>query len=115
MYDYPDGKVAPPLVATLDAAGTATADIPLGADVYFWQVRFSATADATTVLWRPAEAPASGDTSPLAAATAYQVTLAKAGDVDVTSLYPANQRPDVVRVRATAGKCRVEVLRVVRQ
>lgn len=113
MYDYPDGQLLPPVVGTPDVGGTAAADLPLGADVQFFGLRVVATAATTVVLWRPSTGPA--DTGTLVAASAYRIALPAVGDSWESSLFPANQRPPVIRVLATAGGARVEVTRVVRQ
>lgn len=113
MFDYPDGKVAPPVIASIDSGGTPDADLELGADVYFWGLRIVATAADTVVLWRPATS--SSDSGTIAEASSYRRALAAEGDVWESPLFPANQRPAVVRVLATAGSARVEAVRVVRQ
>jgi hypothetical protein len=115
MYDYPDGKLAAPLVATVDSAGeeTEATDIALGVDVYFLQVRIKALEADTAVIWRAATSVA--DTAPLSASSSSEVTLADDGETWESPLFPINQRPPTLRFLATDGSARVEVLRVVRQ
>jgi hypothetical protein len=115
MYDYPDGKLATPLVETVDSAGeeTEARDVALGPDVYFVQVRIKALEASTVVLWRGAQT--STDTGALEAASSSEVSLGDLGEVWESPLFPANQRPPVLRFLATAGSARVEVLRLVRQ
>ena len=115
MYDYPDGKLLPILVATVDSAepGPDAHDFDLGADVYFFQVRVIALADDTAVLWRGKESAA--DTATLTDTTASLVGLATEGEVFESPLFPANHRPPTLRTLATAGSARIEVIRVGRQ
>jgi hypothetical protein len=112
MYDYPDGRVAAPVIATIDSGATDAAELELGADVYFWHLRIVALEAATVVLWRPKVDTA--DTGTIAEATSYRRALGD-GEAWESPMFPANQRPSVIRTLATAGSARVEVVRVVRQ
>ena len=113
MFNYPDGKIAQPLILELDSAGTAAGDIELGPDVYFVLVRAIAAEDDSALIWRPA-LPGT-DTAALASASCYSVPLAAEGEVYETPMMPATQRPARLRFACSAGSARVEVLRVVRQ
>jgi hypothetical protein len=116
MYDYPDGRLAQPVTASLTQAAlpaSAKASFTLGPNTYFWGLRVIANTDGAVVLWRPQSG---SETDPtLTAATSHEVRLAKAGDTWESPMFPANQRPPRVFVLATAATAKVEVVQVVRQ
>jgi hypothetical protein len=115
MYDYPDGKVAAPLIEEFDSAvlGAEGGDLDMGPDVYFWGVRITALKNNASAMWRPKLT--ASDTAALTSSDSFVRALPKEGDSFESPLFPANQRPSAVRFLCDAGSVRVEIVRVVRQ